>query len=84
MAFWKNLLISFTSVKFKQRKADPCLYFAWTLLGLVLIDDCLIIGQTSAKQKAKKLMTDCFDWCNIIGNMDEYIGCKLKCHQIEG
>jgi hypothetical protein len=81
MAFWKKLLMAFSSMKFKQSKADPCLYFSWTALGLVLwlswINDCLVVGQQEAVKKAKKKMTDQFD-CNIIGNMDRYVGCKLE------
>lgn len=88
MAFWKKLLMAFASMQFEQSRADPCLYFAWTLLGLVLwlswINVCLVIGQAAAVQKAKKLlMTDHFD-CDIIGNMTEYIGYKLKYNHMEG
>jgi hypothetical protein len=81
MAFWKKLLMAFNSIKFKRSKADICLYFAWTILGLVLwlswIDDCLVAGQQEAVRKAKKKMTNQFD-CDIIGNRDEYVGCKLE------
>jgi hypothetical protein len=87
MAFWKKLLMAFSSMKFKRSKADPCLYFAWTMLGLVLwlswIDDCLVVGQKEAVKKAKKKMTDRFD-CDIIGNMNEYVGCKLDRNIEEG
>jgi hypothetical protein len=89
MAFWKKLLMAFASISFAQNKADPCLYFAWTMLGLVLwlswIDNCLeVVGQAGAPvQKAKKLMTDHFD-CNIIGNMDDYTGCKLERNHEQG
>jgi hypothetical protein len=87
MAFWKKLLQAFHSMSFQRSKADPCLYFAWTTLGLVLwlswIDDCLVAGQTEAVRKAKKKMTDRFD-CDIIGNMNEYVGCKIERNTIEG
>ena len=47
------------------------------------IDDCIVIGQTEGVKKAKKMMTDRFD-CDIIGNMDEYVGCKIECNTIKG
>jgi hypothetical protein len=85
MAFWKKLLQAFSSMSFQRIKADPCLYYAWTKLGLVLwlswIDDCLVVGQTEAVQKAKKKMTDHFD-CDIIGNMNEYVGYDRGMDQI--
>ncbi len=62
MAFLRQLLMAFESMNFKRSKADPCLYFDWTALGLVLwlswIDDCLVVGQEEAVRKAKKLMTE--------------------------
>ena len=43
MAFWKALLQCFYSMGYERSKADPCLYYKWTTLGLVLwvswIDD---------------------------------------------
>jgi hypothetical protein len=81
MAFWKKLLMAFNSMNFKRSKADLCLYFAWTALGLVLwlswIDDCLVVRQQEAVRKAKQKMTDQFD-CGIIGNMDKYVRCQLE------
>jgi histone deacetylase 1/2 len=81
MAFWRQLLKAFRSMGFKRSKADPCLYFAWTLLGLVLwiswIDDCLVVGKAEGVKKAKRKLTNRFD-CDEVGNMDEYVGCKLE------
>jgi hypothetical protein len=87
MVFWKKLLQAFQSMHFQRSKADPCLYFAWTKLGLILwlswIDNCLVVGQADGVKKAKKMMTDRFD-CDIIGNMDEYVGCKIERNTIQG
>jgi histone deacetylase 1/2 len=81
MAFWRKLLMAFRDMKFKRSQADPCLYFAWTKKGLTLwiswIDDCLVVGSKGNVKRAKKKMIDRFD-CDIIGNMDEYVGCKLE------
>jgi hypothetical protein len=37
MAFWKKLLQAFQSMNFQRSKTDPCLYYAWTQLGLVVL-----------------------------------------------
>jgi hypothetical protein len=79
MAFWRKLLAAFRDMKFNRSKADPCLYFAWNK-GLTLwiswIDDCLVVGSKRNVKKAKQKMIDRFD-CDVIGNMHEYVGCKL-------
>jgi hypothetical protein len=60
-AFWKELLKAFRSMEHERSKADPCLCFAWTALGLVLriswVDDCLAVGKKEAVMKAKAQMT---------------------------
>ena len=86
LAFWKKLLQCFKSMGFDRSKADPCLYFKWTIGGLVLwlswVDDCLAVGSLDNVNKAKKQMTDRFD-CDVIGNMDEYVGCKVEYNRRE-
>jgi hypothetical protein len=86
-AFWVKLLKSFKSMGFERSKADPCLYFAWTINGLVLwvswIDDCLVLGNKAGMQTAKEQMMMRFD-CDEVGNMDEYVGCKLERNWDEG
>jgi hypothetical protein len=79
-AFWNKLLKAFQNMGFARSKADPCLYWDWTVNGLVIwtswIDDCLVMGKAEGVKIAKKQMTDQFD-CDEVGNMDEHIGCKL-------
>ena len=45
-AFWVELLKAFYDMCYKQSKADPCLYYQWTSIGLILwiswVDDCLV------------------------------------------
>ena len=68
-------------MNYKRSEADSCLYHKWTKYGLVLwlswIDDCFFTGPEKACQEAKTQMMQRFD-CDEIGNMDEYIGCKLE------
>jgi hypothetical protein len=79
-AFWEQLLKAFKHMEYSRSKADPCLYFKWTMYGLVLwiswIDDCFVVGDRRGVEIAKKEFMERFD-CDDIGNMDEYVGCKL-------
>ena len=78
--FWLEILKAFRSMGYERSKADPCLYYKWTDNGLVLwvswIDDCLVVGSKKGVEIAKKQMLDRFD-CDDVGNMDEYVGCKI-------
>ena len=79
-AFWKALLKAFRAMNFNRSKADPCLYYAWTKHGLVTwiswVDDCLVCGTKEGVRIAKAKMMKQFD-CDEVGNMDEYVGCKV-------
>lgn len=81
MAFWKILKMVFKAMKFDRSKADPCLYYQWTVYGLVLwiswIDDCFVVGPAQGVKEAKIALMERFD-CDEVGNMDEYVGCKLE------
>ena len=35
-AFWLKLLMALGLMKFQRSKADPCLYYKWMIIGLVL------------------------------------------------
>jgi hypothetical protein len=64
-----------------RSKADPCLFFKWTAVGLVLwvtwVDDCLVCGDKEAVMEAKKDLMSRFD-CDEVGELTEYIGCKVE------
>ena len=79
-AFWKQLLKAFSAMNFMRSKADPCLYYAWTKHGLVTwiswVDDCLVCGSKEGVKIAKAQLMEQFD-CDEVGNMDEYVGCKI-------
>jgi hypothetical protein len=81
VAFWKQLIMAFASMLFVRSKADICLYFSWTINGLIVwilyVNDCFVCGKQKDVVTSKKQMMDKFD-CDEIGNMDEYVGCKLK------
>jgi hypothetical protein len=47
-------------MNYVRSKADPCLYFQWSALGLVIwlswVDDCLICGKCEGVEEAKREM----------------------------
>jgi hypothetical protein len=85
--FWKAILLCFSTMGFKLSKADPCLFYKWSREGLILwvkwIDDCLVLGPVKAVKAARTQMTDIFH-CDVLSNMDKYIGCKLEHNEQEG
>jgi hypothetical protein len=87
LAFWRELLKALMSMRFGRSKADPCLYFRWTAFGLILwlswVDDCLVAGKKNGVYEAKAAMMDRFD-CDDIGELKEYIGCKIDYDKEEG
>ena len=48
-AFWVQLLKALRDMKFDCSKVDPCLYFKWTAIRLMLwiswVDDCVSVGK---------------------------------------
>jgi hypothetical protein len=81
VAFWKQLILAFASMNYCRSKADPCLYFDWKIDGLVVwiswVDDCLVAGKKKGVLIVKGQMTARFD-CEEIGEVDEYVGCKVE------
>ncbi len=80
VAFWRQLILAFASMNYHRSKADPCLYFDWTKEGLIVwiswVDDCLVAGAKKGVLFAKGQMTERFD-CEELGEVDEYVGCKV-------
>jgi hypothetical protein len=80
MAFWKELLKAMRGMGLKRSTADPCLYYNWTELGLVIIiswiDDNMIVGSQEVVDKTKKELMTYFE-CEDCGTMEEYVGNRL-------
>jgi hypothetical protein len=80
IAFWKEVQKAFLDMGYKRSKADPCLYYKWTELGLVAwvswVDDFLIVGAKEAVMMAKEEMIKRFE-CDDVGELKEYVGCKV-------
>jgi hypothetical protein len=86
MQYWKEMQKAFRSLKYERSKADPCLYSCWTnnrlVLWLTWVDDCLIAGEKEQVIKEKDKMKNLFD-CDDIGEMTEYVGCKVEYNKEE-
>ena len=58
---------------FKIIKADPCVYYCWTVYGLLIwlyfIDACLFVGQSDSVKKSRDKMKSLLDWDDL-GNME--------------
>ena len=52
-------------------------------MWLSWIDDCLCVGEAEAVVKAKDDMLKRFD-CDDIGEVNEYLGCKIDINKEEG
>ena len=56
-------------MKFARSKADACLYFQWTLHGLVIfiswVDDLLCCGKEEAVKEAKAALFKEFDFDDV-------------------
>ena len=79
--YWREMVRAFKYMKYSRSKADPCLYFNWIDARLIIwitwVDDCLIAGKKDQVTKAKEKMMTLFE-CDEIGEMKEYVGCKVE------
>ena len=85
-AFWLKLLEALKGMQYERSKADPCLYFRNAEHGLVIwlswVDDCLICGKPEGVKQAKEAMMRRFD-CDEVGELKEYVGCKIEYNKDE-
>jgi Reverse transcriptase (RNA-dependent DNA polymerase) len=81
MAFWQKIVLMFATIGFKQSKADPYLFFKCSDHGLCLcisyIDNLAGTGSKNAVLQSKKSITQIFE-CDKVGEMNEYVGCKIQ------
>jgi len=80
-AFWLELTVVLQDTGYLQLPAHPCLYYSWTMTGLVIwltwIDDCLITGDEKGLKTAKEQIKGRFD-CDDVGLLNEYVRCKIE------
>ena len=78
--FWIKLLSILNLMWFKRGAADPCVYYRWKDGGLVIIaswvDDLLICGKEKAVKSVKEELFTHLK-CDDIGELNEYVGCKI-------
>ena len=78
--YWKETIQCFEDMGYSCSKADPCLYFKWTVVGLMIwmswVDDLLSVGKKGKVLEEKEEMKKRFD-CDDVGEANEYVGCKV-------
>eukprot|EP00957_Ditylum_brightwellii_P085135 6472982-Ditylum_brightwellii.AAC.1 len=81
MVFWRELLKCMEDMKYKCNCADLCVYFKWTLVGLVIwlswIDNCMVWGPEGIVKAKSDAFNERFD-CDDGGEVTEYVGCKIE------
>ena len=81
MAFYRKLKKTMQRIGCKRSLADPCLYYSWgtsLTLWLSWIDDCMYCGKSNEINESKKNLMSKLD-CEDMGDLKEYVGCKLEC-----
>ena len=86
--FWKTLLKAMRYMKFKRSNADPCLYWKYSektglIVWLSWVDDCCVIGNESVVLESKEQLKSLFE-CEDVGELTEYVGCKLDWNREAG
>eukprot|EP00957_Ditylum_brightwellii_P123347 9405115-Ditylum_brightwellii.AAC.1 len=65
---------------YKRNKADPCLMYKWVdgylVMWMTWVDDCLVAYPDSLVKVDKEKMMNLFE-CKELGEVDEYVGCKI-------
>jgi len=88
MQYWREMAKAFRFMEYERSKADPCLQFKWEensglIIWLTWVDDCLITGKKDRVIEAKRAMMSMFE-CDEVGELKEYVGCKLERNWEEG
>ena len=56
--FWRELLIAFYVMGCRRSNIDPCMYFKWTEMGLLVwlswIDNCACFGRYDEVENTRK------------------------------
>jgi hypothetical protein len=80
MQLWKKLCQVMSFINAQRSKADVCLLFQWTSVGLLIymswVDDIMIAGKKEAVMRAKEQPKRHFT-LDEQGELREYLGCKI-------
>ena len=79
--FWKELFKAFNKMKYRRRKAYPCIYFTCTIKGIMIclswIIECICFVNAVDVEGLHNKMKQLFD-CDDVGNIYEYVRCKVE------
>ncbi len=85
--YWRALLKALKAVGLTRTKADPCVYYRWTKNGINIwaswVDDLLSCGTKEDVVEGQQALKQFFD-LDEVGELNEYVGCKIEYDQKEG
>jgi len=85
--YWKALLEALKAVGLARSRVDPCVYFRWTKNGINIwaswVDDLLSCGHDHDVKEGRKAIKQYFD-LDEIGELKEYVGCKVEYNREDG
>jgi len=86
-SYWREMCRALEFLGFSRSKADPCLHFKYRdgklHVWLTWVDDCAGGGPAETILDEKEKLKEVFD-CDDIGEMDEYVGCKVDIQEEDG
>ena len=86
--YWLILIQALYAIGLKRSKADPCLYYRWSKDGRLnlwtsRVDDLLSCGDVADVKQGKEKLKGHFE-IDEVGELSEYVGCKIDYNKAEG
>jgi hypothetical protein len=85
--FWRKCRVAMSAMNMARNAVDPCLFYQWIEGQLVVIllwvYDFAIFGLDELVPGLKQELMSLFD-CKDVGEMHEYVGCKVERNREEG
>jgi hypothetical protein len=79
--FFKTFATHIKNVTYKQSKADPCLFYGWINVEMVVfvawVDDVMVLGPPHLVEQVQRDLERAFT-CKREGVLTEYVGSKLS------
>jgi hypothetical protein len=79
--FWRKCRMAMDAMNLAKNAVDPCLFYQWVdgqLIAILLwVDDFLILGPDELVPGVKEELLSLFN-CKDIGEMNEYVGCRVE------
>ena len=81
MQFWREARQAMDAMDMEYNKADPCCFYKWTngklCVMLLWVDDFNIMGPREVVMRFKEQLKGLFEMKDV-GEMTDYVGCKIE------